>query len=223
MAPPPTWIDLWLADLRGLARHSLFGGLAGLLAAALLCLCSGLYPWFDNDALALGLMGLMLALPLACALGAGQPARAAATQALAAGLALSLVLSGVGGHFAVAASWFCAASLLGAALASAAPAAGAFSCALWLMLGALPFFYHRLAGAPLGASLEAWASQGCPWLGFAQAAHTGDPLRKTLLYFGHWTPLSGAPAQGFLTALQLWLLGLLALGVALARPRQAGS
>ncbi|HRJ79893.1 MAG TPA: hypothetical protein PLF37_15445, partial [Planctomycetota bacterium] len=101
MAPPPTWIDLWLADLRGLARHSLFGGLAGLLAAALLCLCSGLYPWFDNDALALGLMGLMLALPLACALGAGQPARAAATQALAAGLALSLVLSGVGGHFAV--------------------------------------------------------------------------------------------------------------------------
>ncbi|HRJ79094.1 MAG TPA: hypothetical protein PLF37_11355, partial [Planctomycetota bacterium] len=54
-------------------------------------------------------------------------------------------------------------------------------------------------------------------------AHTADPLRKTLLYFGHWTPLSGAPAQGFLTALQLWLLGLLALGVALARPRQAGS
>ncbi len=214
---------LFGADMLALSRHGAIGLGVGAAAGIALCLIVGLYPWFSNDAEALGLIGLTLALPLGAAAGktggANPSARASLLRGLCSGLGLALALTAWGEYFGIALSWFGAAALLGAGLASLSRngAAASVACLLWLTLCALPFFYDKLAMTPLGGASEVGASRLSPWLGFAQTALATDPLRRTLLYFGHWTELSGAPAQGFLSATQLWCLAVFAMVAGLAR------
>lgn len=113
--------------------------------------------------------------------------------------------------FVRTAVWCMAASLIGGALASMHHAAGVAATCLWLLACGLPFFFEKLPG-------EGWrdyALYGCPWLGFSQDALGGDPLRRSVLYLGHWTELSDEPAINLMRAETLWLTGALTLAAAL--------
>lgn len=212
---------MFAADILALVMQGAIGLGVGAAAGIVLCLLAGLYPWFSNDSEALGLIGLTLALPLGAAAGkpggAKPAARASLLRGLCSGLGLALALTAWGEYLGAALSWFGAAALLGAGLASLSRngAAAGVACLLWLTLCALPFFYDKLAMTPLGGASELGASRLNPWLGFAQTALATDPLRRTVLYFGHWTELSSAPAQGFLSATQLWSLAALAMAAGL--------
>ena len=75
--------------------------------------------------------------------------------------------------------------------------------AFWLLLCALPFTFDKLP--LLQETAEIWAMQGCPWLGFSQDAFGGDPLRRPVLYLGHWTELSNLGSLSLLRVSTLWL------------------
>ena len=101
------------------------------------------------------------------------------------------------------ASWCLAAVLIGLAFTSVSRGFGVLTVAGWLLLCALPFVYDKL---PLmEETAEAWAMQACPWLGFAQDAIGGDPLRRPVLYLGHWTELSNQTSISLMNAAALWL------------------
>jgi hypothetical protein len=101
------------------------------------------------------------------------------------------------------ASWCVAAALIGVSIGAIGRGSGVVATCIWLFLNGLPFFYERM---PIFEStLEAWALQGCPWLGFSADAFGGDPLRRPVLYLGQWTELSGSTGMGTLQASTLWL------------------
>jgi hypothetical protein len=62
-----------------------------------------------------------------------------------------------------------------------------------------------------------YSMQGCPWLGFAQDAIGGDPLRRSVIYLGQWSSLGDQPALGLLTAAELWSMAALSLAASLLR------
>jgi hypothetical protein len=179
-------------------------GLAfGAVAAAAICLAAWLSPLAAADRPTLALLAVTFSLPLGCMI-ARRPAdpRAAGAiglGAIAAGLGLALVTLFEPALFVRTGSWCIAAALLGASLGSLR-VAGVVATCFWLFLSGLPFFYERL---PL--DLEGWALQGCPWLGFSSDAFGGDPLRRPLIYMGHWSELTGASGFGTLRPSTLWL------------------
>lgn len=190
-------------------RHPALRGLAaGLCAGLLVVLAAGLNPLAATDRPALALLAVTLSLPLGAVL-ARRPSdvRDAGGLGLAALVAALLLAASVSlfepALFVRTASWCAAAALLGACVGSVGRGAGVAVTALWLMLCGLPFFYWRLPF--LNSSAETWALQGCPWLGFAQDAVGGDPLRRPVLYLGHWSELSSATGLGMLEASTLWL------------------
>lgn len=212
-------VPLYLADARQTALHAALGLGAGIMAAAVLQMTCGLYFWFADQNQALGLITLTLALPVGVACGGHS--RHALARGLFAGLGLALGVASMGGFFVQAASWFSAASLLGAALCGLSRRAALPASLLWLAACALPFFYERLEGLPLGGNAREWSAQESPWLGFAQHVFETDPLHKTFLYFNQLSGLSSAAAIDPMDASRLWLLALLAMAGALLRPVRA--
>jgi hypothetical protein len=156
----------------------------------------------------LALFAVTLSLPLGCVVartvqGMGQ-ARGVGLSAVVAAMALAAVVSVLELElFVRTVSWCLAAALLGACVASASRVAGVAMVCFWLFLCGLPFFYEHLPIFPETA--EAWALQGCPWLGFSAEAFGGDPLRRPVIYLGQWTELSDTTSLGALQAETLWL------------------
>jgi hypothetical protein len=192
--------------LRGLA----FGAGAGVLT----CVAGWLSPLAAGDRPVLALFAVTLSLPLGCTLartpGSMRQAGGIGLGAVVASLALAATVSVLEpALFVRTASWCLAAALLGACVASASRAAGVIATCFWLFLCGLPFFYARMPIFP--ETLELWALQGCPWLGFSADAFGGDPLRRPVIYMGHWTELSGATSLGVLQAQTLWLAAVPAL------------
>jgi hypothetical protein len=197
-----------------LARTLAFGAGVGVAAGLLLALASGLSPLSADDRRGLVLLGLTVALPLGCV-----AARKARHWRGALALAGSGVLCGVALATVVAAFepalwwtcavWFSGAALLGAAAAGLAGRGGAVvATGAWFALHSLPFCYHRVPW--FTGTLEGWALQGAPWLGFSMDAFGGDPLRMPVLYMGKWSELSSGPAAGVLSPGTLWIAALLA-------------
>lgn len=190
-------------------RHPALRGLvAGLGAGLLVMLAAGLNPLAASDRPALALLAVTLSLPLGALLSRRpSSARDAGGLGLAALVAALLLAACVSlfepALFVRTASWCVAAALLGVSVGSIGRGAGVAATAFWLLLCGLPFFYWKLPA--FTATAETWALQGCPWLGFAQDAVGGDPLRRPVLYLGHWSQLSGATGLGMLEASTLWL------------------
>jgi hypothetical protein len=190
-------------------RHpALFGLAAGLGAGLLMVSAAGLNPLAASDRPALALLAVSISLPLGALLSRRpESVRDAGGLGLAAVVAALLLAASVclfePALFVRTASWCVAAALLGVSVGSIGRGAGVAATAFWLLLCGLPFFYWKLP--VLGATAETWALQGCPWLGFAQDAIGGDPLRRPVLYLGHWSKLSDATGLGMLEASTLWL------------------
>jgi len=180
----------------------------GAGAAVLVCLGTWLSPLAAADRPALALVAVTLSLPLGCVVGrrtrgvrdAGGIGMAAVVAALALSGGVSL---GEPALFLRTASWCLAAGVLGAALSSMTRGAGIAAACVWLFLCGLPFFYQHLPA--FRETGESWAVNGCPWLGFSMDAFGGDPLRRTVIYMGQWTELTGATSLSMLRASTLWL------------------
>jgi hypothetical protein len=191
------------------------GAVAGAAAGAALCLASWLSPLAAADRPALALLGTLVALPLGamCSRRADSLAqfRRSAMAALAAAVCAALVLTALEPSLAIRAlAWFLPAALLGAAAAATRPAAAVSATLAWLALCGLPFCYDAM---PNWVSLERWAVSGSPWLGFSHDALGGDPLRRSIIYFGRLSGLTDHPAAGFLSAGTLWIAAALALTI----------
>lgn len=209
-SPFPKTSKLHHPALRGLA--------AGLGAGLLVCLSAWLNPLAASDRPALALLAVTISLPLGVLL-----ARHTAGVRDAGGVGLAALVAALGLAACVSlfepallvrtGSWCIAAGVLGVSVSSTVRGAGVAVTAAWLVLCGLPFFYWRLP--ILTSSAEAWALQGCPWLGFAQDAVGGDPLRRPVLYLGHWSELSGNTGMGMLEASTLWLAAVPAFGALL--------
>jgi hypothetical protein len=187
---------------------ALMGLFFGLGAGVLVCLAAWLSPLAATDRPTLALFAVALSLPLGCAIS-----REPASARDAGGLGLAAVIAALGlaavvsllepALFIRTASWCVAAGLIGVCLGAIGRGPGVVATCIWLFLNGLPFFYERMP--ILESTLEAWALQGCPWLGFSADAFGGDPLRRPVLYLGQWTGLSGSTGMGTLQASTLWL------------------
>lgn len=186
--------------LRGLG----FGSGAGLL----ICLGAWLSPFAAADRPALALAAVILSLPVGCIVArrprSVRDAGGVGMASVVAALALSMVVSLPDPALWLrTASWCLAAGLLGAAVGSMVRGAAVIATCGWLFLNGLPFFFQYLPA--FRDTGEAWALNGCPWLGFSADAFGGDPLRRTVIYMGQWTELSGATSLSMLQASTLWL------------------
>jgi hypothetical protein len=190
------------------SNPALAGLLFGLGAGLLVCLAAWLSPLAAADRPVLALFAVTLSLPLGCAVSRTpvgiRDAGGLGLCAVIAGLALAAVVSLLEpALFIRTASWCVAAGLLGATIGAIGRGAGVVATCFWLFLNGLPFFYERI---PMFAeTMETWALQGCPWLGFSADAFGGDPLRRPVLYLGQWTELSGSTGMGALQISTLWL------------------
>jgi hypothetical protein len=199
-SPSPRTTSDAAAALKGLA----FGGATGVLV----CLAAWLSPLAADDRPVLALFAVTLSLPLGCGVAraalsmreAGRVGISTLVAALTLAASVSLLEPAL---FARTASWCVAAALLGACLGSASRVAGVGATCFWLFLCGLPFFFQRLPF--FRETLETWALQGCPWLGFSADAFGGDPLRRPVIYLGQWTGLSDSTSLGVLQAETLWL------------------
>ena len=195
-----------LEAIRGLA----FGAGTGTF----LCLVGWLSPLAAGDRPALALLAATLSLPLGC-LVARHPssvreAGGIGIRAVVAALALSIVVSLPEPQLWVrVASWCLASCLLGAAVGSSIRGAGPVATCVWLFLCGLPFFFQHLP--VFRETAEEWALHACPWLGFSMDAFGGDPLRRPLIYMGHWTELTGATSLRMLQVSTLWFAAVLTL------------
>ena len=197
-SPSPKTSDR--AVLRGLGY--------GLGAGLLVCLAAWLSPLAAGDRPVLALFAVTLSLPLGCVI-----ARAPDSARTAGGVGLAAVLAGLAlaatvslfepALFIRTASWCVAAMLLGSSIGAASRTAGVGATCFWLFLNGLPFFYDRMP--VFETTMESWALQACPWLGFSADAFGGDPLRRPVLYLGQWTELSGGTGIGTLQPATLWL------------------
>jgi hypothetical protein len=188
------------AALRGLAF--------GIGTGVAICLAAWLSPLAAGDRPVLALFAVTVSLPLGVAVarvpGSMRAAGGVGLSTLIASLSLAATVSiAEPALFMRTASWCIAAALLGACLASASRAAGLGAACFWLFLCGLPFFFERLPF--FQETLEAWAMQGCPWIGFSVDAFGGDPLRRPVIYLGHWTALADSTSLGVLQAETLWL------------------
>ncbi|MBZ0135751.1 MAG: hypothetical protein K8I27_05210 [Planctomycetes bacterium] len=194
--------------MSSLPRAALAGATWGVGAGVLLCLGAWLSPLAASDRPALALLAVTISLPLGCVVGR-QPvvpreAGAVGLRAIVAALCLTAVVSLADpALFLRTASWCVAAGVIGVGAASLLRGAGVFATCFWLVLCALPFCYDKLP--VLQTTGEAWAMQGCPWLGFSQDAFGGDPLRRPVLYLGHWSGLSSHTSMNLLQISTLWL------------------
>jgi len=191
-----------------LPRAALVGAGWGVGAGLLLCLGAWLSPLAASDRPALALLAVTVSLPLGCVVArrpAGiRDAGAVGLSGIVAALALAAVVSLADpALFVRTASWCLAAGLIGVGTASTVRGAGVFATAFWLLLCALPFMFDKMP--VLQQTAESWAMQGCPWLGFAQDALGGDPLRRPVLYLGHWSGLSSHTSMNLLQVSTLWL------------------
>ncbi len=190
------------------------GGTAA--ASLLLAFGAGLQPLAAADRPALALIAVTLSLPLgAFVSGRANSLRDAGERAGASMLA-GVLLAACFTLFEPAlflrtAIWCGAGALLGGSLGALHLAAGITAVIGWLLLCGLPFFVEKLPGH----LWRDYALHGCPWLGFSQDAFGGDPLRRSVLYLGHWSELRDEPAFNLLRAHTLWLTGTLTLAAAL--------
>lgn len=210
-----------------LGRSALLGGVWGAGAGVFLCVAAWLSPLAASDRPALALLAVTVSLPLGCLIARRAVGPREASAVGLRGIVAALSLAGVVSLadpvlFLRTASWCLAAVLIGLAFTSVSRGFGVLTVAGWLLLCALPFVYDRL---PLmEETAEAWAMQACPWLGFAQDAIGGDPLRRPVLYLGHWTELSNQTSISLMNAAALWLTavpGFAAMIVASGVPPEA--
>lgn len=192
----------------GLGRAALVGLLWGGGTGLLLCLAAWLSPLAAADRPALALLAVTISLPLGCAVACRpismRDAGAVGMRGVVACVALAAFVSlPEPALFIRTASWCLAAGLIGLAFSSVLREVGVATTAFWFLLCALPFCYDKLPVHQ--ATAESWAMQGCPWLGFAQDAFGGDPLRRPVLYLGHWTGLSSQTSMSLLHVSTLWL------------------
>lgn len=197
------------------SRLALVAG--GTVAASLLlAFGAGLQPLAAADRPALALMAVTLSLPLGAFVSGRATTLRDAGERAGASLLAGVLLAACftlfePALFARTAVWCGAAALLGGSLGALHTLAGFVAALGWLLLCGLPFFVEKLPG-------DLWrdyALHGCPWLGFSQDAFGGDPLRRSVLYLGHWSELRDEPAFNLLRAHTLWLTGALTLAATL--------
>ena len=191
-----------------LPRVAVIGVPSGMSVGVLLCVGAWLSPFAASDRPSLALLAVTVSLPLGCMLGrrpeGTRASGALGLRAIVAGLALAAVVSLTDPElFLRTASWVVASALIGVGLTATARGLGVVGTTGWLLLCALPFCYDKLP--LLQQTAEAWAMQGCPWLGFSQDALGGDPLRHPVIYMGHWSGLSEYTSMSFLQVSTLWL------------------
>lgn len=203
----------FMADVRRTTLHGAAGMAVGLLCAAALQLACGLYVWFDDQHQALALIALAAALPLGAACGGS--ARHELARAVMAGAGLALGTLAGASFLGSAASWFCAASLLGGALCGVSRRLALPASLGWCGLCGLPFYYERLRPWGLGEAARSMASTDTPWLGMAQYTLQADPLHMSFIYFNQLTPLSSAAAIEPIDASRLWGWALFGMAAAL--------
>lgn len=188
--------------------EALRGFAAGAGAGVVLCLAAWLSPLSAADRPALALLAVTLSFPLgalvarrpSCARGAG----GIGVRAVVAAVGLSVIVSLPDPQLWVrVTSWCLASCILGAAIGSSMRGAAVVASCAWLFLCGLPFFFQDLPA--FQDTAEDWALHACPWLGFSMDAFGGDPLRRPLIYMGHWTELTGATSLRMLQVSTLWL------------------
>ena len=208
----------------------LTGALFGTGVATLLIVGAWLSPLAASDRPTLALLSVTISLPLGSVVG--RPTRGLRD---AGGLGVSAVVAALTLASSVSifepdlwirtCSWCVAGALVGLSCQSIVRGGGIAATALWLFLCGLPFFYDKIPWYT--DTLQHWALEGCPWIGFSADAIGGDPLRRSIIYLGHWTALGDEPVAGSLKAGTLWLAGLFSfaslLCVSLLRPTRGES
>jgi hypothetical protein len=208
-------------DEPSVARTLLAGVAVGALAAVLIALLAWLSPLSAGDRRGLALLAVTASLPVGCIaarLARGwRDALAVSASGLVAGAVLATGLTVFGPSlWWTTLVWCAGAGWLGASVTGLATrGAGVAVSGLWLFLGGLPFFYDKSPW--FEQSLEGWALQGAPWLGFSMDAFGGDPLRMPIIYMGKMSELTSVPAAGVLSAGTLWLAAAFACAALTAR------
>lgn len=191
----------------------------GVVAAVIVIAGAWLSPLAAGDRPALALLAVTLSVPLGAVAGRASTGLRDAGGIAAGAIVAALVFASVLTVFQPAlwlrtGSWCVAGVLIGACLQSTVRGGGLFASSMWLFLCGLPFFYDKLPWYT--ETFRHWALEGSPWIGFSYDAIGGDPLRRSIIYMGHWTELGDAPVAGALTAGTLWLTALFTLAGLLA-------
>ncbi len=194
------------------------GALGGAGAAIALCVATGLSPLAAVDRPALALVGLVLVPPMAAMVSrrasSAHDARLLALRAVVAGAVLASLLTLAEPELWIRTiAWYLPLAVTGAAAATCSRGLAVAAVIAWLAMCGLPFFCHAVPF--MAATAESWALGATPWIGFSQDALGGDPLRREVIYMGHWSSLADQPATNLLQTARVWVAAILSLGAAM--------
>lgn len=198
-------------------KNSLLRGVvASATTVVVLIVASGLSPLSAGDRPALALIAVTLSVLVGgFAARPTKSLRDASNVALAgvlSGLVLSLVVVFEPSLWIRTASWCVAGALAAACVGSWFRGAWFVVLGGWVFLNGLPFFYEYLGRETWQDIALTWS----PWLGFSQDAFSLDPLRRSILYMGHWSDLTTLPPANLFSASNLWWLSMGGLTVLFA-------